>query len=238
MVVNEYLTCYKNYFWQWDLNGETITLTKGNTIAYTKFIADILGVLKVNGAPRFSALLIALAVTDEHNGTENYELIKKNFEQQLPKTDLKAPFTFIKELTLVPSKLKTGQSRQQLLSTLFWESHNGVSEKKANRIINKLIQVSKGETEDLIIASDADDNVFYKDILVFELLQRKFKNAQGLVQAMAQMPNDLPKVELDQAPNTKENQDPKKPIEFLPALSQHYKTYKVGNLIKSIWSGL
>jgi hypothetical protein len=238
MTAEEYIDCYYDYLWTWDSEGEIIAITKGNTIAYTKFIAETLRIIGHNSAPRFSSLLIALAVTDNYGDRENFLRIKEIFQRYLPKTDLKDAFEFISELAYLPAQYKKGKNRQLLLNTLFWQSHNGISSKKTKQVILKLNKIANGDEFPQILDVRAPNDLILKDILVFEFLQRKFKNGEGLIKAMADLPHDVPEIEIDEKPIETPAKPNEEPVNYIDKLCNDYKTYKVGNLVKSIWSGL
>ncbi len=241
MSPQQYLECYSNYFWLWDAEGEIITINGGNTLAYTQYVGQLLNQIKKNGIPRFGSLLIALAVTDRYNAKANFANIKSCYSELLYNSNLDDVFRFLEEITNIPNSFKTGSKRVQFLYTLLFKNHNGVSTKKSEAIIKELELIAQNGVIEPINNELIRSDLAYKDILAFEILQRHFKNAQGVIDAMANYDYDFPELALEQTPIESTKVKALKDIEptnFIEELSLNYKTYKIGNLIKSIWSGL
>ena len=237
-----YLNSYTDYFWTWEDQGQIISLREGHTVAYTSFVAEVFQLLKPNGLPRFSVLIAALAVTDAYNGYANYKSIHNNFvssEIDPFEQHNKIALEFLKDLTRIPGEFKYGEKRNQLLFTLFSKNHNGLGERKVTRIVTKLNEIALGDAENVPECEPRRKADGKQDLYIISILQRRFKDATGLLEAVVDHEGLDFDIKLDDKPPlgntpTKDNETK----DLITALSEYEKTYKIGRLVKSIWSGL
>src|ERR1700761_9336678 len=68
MDSKEYFQAYKSYFWQWEEKNEIIAIPGGDTIAYVRYIQDVVDALSSQGLPPFGALLLVIAATNYSTG--------------------------------------------------------------------------------------------------------------------------------------------------------------------------
>ncbi|MBI1182724.1 hypothetical protein GC194_00525 [bacterium] len=229
-----YLEAMQHYFWAWDVSGQTISIRNGNTIAYTAFVLEVLQSGFPNGLPRFGALLLAIIATN-HQGASDMLVVKKRINEAMAFT--KKPFDFeetdklLHLLYQLPAQYKSGEGRKRMLQALFFQSHKGLSAKKLPFVAAQLKVIAVGGRP----PADASFNTYlvYDDFLVLEILSRKFKSVDDILNAIA----NLPQVEMEPIEMPSTSQKPATD-NFIESLCQDHIAYKVGSLVKSIWSGL
>ena len=240
MRLQAYFQAYRNYFWQWEDSTEIIAIPNGSTIAYKAFVLDVMEQIAPTGTPPFGALLFMLIATNP-TAESDLEQIKENFSQQL---DTKAnqtgyhnqAFQFLTKVQNLPKAYKTGIKRVLLLQTIFKDSHNHLSAKKARQILREY-QQQKDQFPHLILDQERSfsSDALYKDFRVFQYLNEKFPNYKSIIEALANLPtleeNSVEEI-LEQATQSIE------PDVLLEQLIEEPKTFLVAALIKHLWSGL
>lgn len=236
MRLQAYFQAYRNYFWQWEDSTEIIAIPNGSTIAYKAFVLDVMEQIAPTGTPPFGALLFMLMATNP-TAESDLEQIKENFSQQL---DTKAnqtgyhnqAFEFLAKVQNLPKAYKTGIKRVLLLQTIFKDSHNHLSAKKARQILREY-QQQKDQFPHLILDQERSfsSDVLYKDFRVFQYLNEKFPNHKSILEALANLPI-LEEHTIEQATQGIESDL------LLERLIEEPKTFLVAALIKYLWSGL
>jgi ribosomal protein L7/L12 len=253
MEFQRYFQSYQNYFWEWDNQlfsedevFEAIVIPNGKTIAYEKYVFEILEFLSEDSLPPFGSLLLAVIATN-HESQDALEMVNE-IVNQIVGTKLSSEnipednsfkgagaFTFLKVLSSLPEEYKTGEKRLQLFQTIFHGSHKRVASDKAKKILEEY----KQSRHHLVRASVKDDfNAanFVKDFRTIALLLAKFPTVQSIIDAMENLPDQ--EIQKQLSDDVFEVQPSDTPGDFIEELIKEEKTFQVGSLVKRIWSGL
>ncbi len=236
MKAENYFKPYKNYFWQVEEDSEVLAIPNGNTIAYTFYVAEVLGYLLPQGLPPFGSLILAFIATNP-NGKKDIESI---FEQKINKileeniTQYKAAKQFLNTLVELPQEYKTKQKRILLFQTVFYDCHNRVSPKDARLLLNDSPRMFFVKKYQHIESQVITKNELSRDLKVLELLCKKYPTTLSIIQKMA----GLQKVEeaIETVPIL--DKGTTAPQQLVKELVENTITFKVGALIKQLWSGL
>lgn len=220
-----YLQSYYNYFWQWEEDGEVIGVPESKTVAYSKFVFEILEVLSIQGLPPFGSLLLTIIATNP-DGEELIKIIEDRLLSQsssIEDNTIEEVIRFLKVLNQLPDQYKKGKRRIQIFQTLFEGCHNISSLKNSYLILKeKKIPLSSQElTEEKI----------YFDLKPLRILSSKYKSTNKLLSKLVNLPILEKEVLIDETISDS-------PVDLIELLSKENKTYKIGNLVKEIWSGL
>lgn len=221
------------YFWQWEENGNVISIPNGSTIAYRAYVSEVLNYLTLQGYPSFGALLLAIIATNE-NGYETLNtvnsIITKAFKESKFEV-LQSGMLFLRLLAQLPNEYKNGNKRLLLFQAIFQDCHNITSTKKAKHIYHFIAKpnfsFSNVKNEELV-------HVVARDFKVFEVIYKKLNTVEAILNEMASI-TELPQiVELEQ-PAITENNTQK---DYIDELIDNPKTFHSGSLVRRIWSGL
>ncbi|MBT32258.1 MAG: hypothetical protein CMO01_21560 [Thalassobius sp.] len=229
IISKVYFQASKNYFWQWEDRGEIVAIPNGSTIAYKKLIVEIIDRLSFQGLPSFGALLMAVAAIN-HNGKDAVEEIEDLLYKNIMLSDkelINDAISFLKKLTEIPEEYKTGHQKHMFLQTLFKDCHNVISVKKSSQIYQDFKKNNQFETYDKVDLKHLKVN---SDLKVIALLNRKFRTAEEIIEKIADVPKITDEVNLEET-YTDSN-------DFVDKLTEDSKTFRVGALVKTIWSGL
>lgn len=225
----EYLQSYEDYFWQWEEEGKVLAIPNGNTIAYADYIfLDLLPKISHIGLPPFGVLLSALIALNP----DGIKSIKKIFEilNTKPLYIPKEAQEFLGKIASLPPQYRANDFKPILLQLLFETSHK----KFQLKLAEKLIDVYKKET---IISYTQPKPysiaIVNRDLRVLELLNKHFDSTEDIITKLQQVPPLSAEIILESidAP-----EHPK--VDFIQELIEQPITFKVGALIKRIWSGL
>lgn len=230
-----YFQSYQDYFWQWEDATEVLAIPTGNTIAYKPLIFDIIEKISVQGLPPFGSLLLAVIATNPSAAEDigHIDKIFRTLTAQLPQSKqfLDEVLEMMQILSVLPQTYKTGNMRVLMLQTLFNNCHNIYSLKDSKSIFNDL----KGNGQlnlNIALKQGFNSNVYQKEFRTFALLKKRFPDAKTIIERMAGLPT-LPEetLQLEESPELPSKY-------FVQELIDESKTFHVGSLIKSIWSGL
>ncbi|HLP12315.1 MAG TPA: hypothetical protein VK177_10325, partial [Flavobacteriales bacterium] len=145
MQNEDYFKSYRDYFWQWEENGEVLAIPYGKTIAYRNLVEQVLERLQPNGIPYFGSLLLA-AIATNHSGAESLSGIHKKMAEQFrtvqqenahenfPERIMEA-FTFLHKIANLADEYKTGDKKILLLQAVFEKAHNLIAPASAKSIL-------------------------------------------------------------------------------------------------------
>ncbi|WP_080778099.1 hypothetical protein [Chryseobacterium phocaeense] len=246
MDLNEYFQSYENYFWEWETdediagdagyyNHNLISIPGVGAIAYRPYVMEILKELQPLGWPPFGALLMVLYAMQEGytdfagplKHTANFHSIG-NFDFTAEKS-----IEFLEKIKSLNKVYKQGQNRIILLHTLFQDSHNRLSPRKAEMILTNyykrphMLGVSAQKKY-------AGPSAINRDLSTLDLLNERFPTTQSIMDAMRDH-MDEPELDdevVEEETTVETNKD------FIQQLIEEPKTFQVGSLIKRIWSGL
>lgn len=237
MNLYEYFQSHEQYFWMWEDNGEVLEIPGGSTIAYTELIKEMLACTQEQGLPPFGSLLLFLIATnttaDNPLGYIENIISAHLIEGQQFSHDngliLSEAMSFLKRLTELSSRYKTGKRRLQLLQVLFRDCHNSVAAQKAKSIVSPFLE-NFIDRDRLAVKKAFHSGIFSRDFKTIALLNRRFPSLSSISEQMAQLP------ELELLPPEEESSETG-PKDFIDELAQHPDTFRVGSLIRPIWAG-
>ena len=219
-------------------------MNDGRTIGYSAYIQEILNKIHFQGLPPFGSLLLILIalLKKKEQGIENildvikgYDPYNENLIPVLNKAvvDYEKLFNIITDL---PSEYKEGKKKISLLQTLFQDAHNKVSIPHSSAIAKefstlvKLPNANFGRQEDYQLNQD---DIYRKDFSCISSILKHFPSSSSILKSLYELPKIDEKLELEET-----SLSLKKEKEFPEELIENKHTYKVGALIKHIWSGL
>lgn len=246
MYVFEYFQSFQYYFWQWEENGEILSIPNGSTIAYRAQVLEILDSLTEQGFPPFGALLLAIVATNHTMGND-LELIEKKISEHLIKDSaydhinseiLIDAVKFLQILQTLPKNYKQGKNRILLLSVLFESCHNITSVKKSQKMLSYFKRQLESNRDGFIHQFNHQEvfnyPIYKKDFQCIALLHKKFPDTNTIIQKITELPNIEETIEEIDEPTTQQLIIK----DFVQELIDNDKTFHVGTLIKRIWSGL
>ncbi|RZK12961.1 MAG: hypothetical protein EOO46_01160 [Flavobacterium sp.] len=236
MSAPHYFQQYDGYFWQWEDEGEVISITEGNTIAYRPYIAEILQRLADPGLPPFGSLLLVLIATNPQ-AEASLMTVRRVVEKALERADylgepLKSALAYLTQLSSLPVKYKQGKNRQLLLQTLFADCHNRLSHRSSETVCHAFATANK-VIDEWSTPQPFFYNLYHEDFRVVELLSRRFSTMEKLIDQLAAFP--LIDEEIVLEPREGVGEDEK---DFIETLVENSKTFHVGSLVKRLCSGL
>lgn len=238
MKPETYFQTYENGFWRWEDGDEVLSIDKGRTIAYKPFLAEVLSHLQDDGLPKFGALLLTIIATNPYGLEDINTLFDKHQVRRLRMDDDIASvegtkeFAFLSRIANLPYTYKRGTRRIQLFMTLFKDSHNHYGLKKSKRITNVLS--SNKQLPANITYHQHRKYFMHNDLHILEIISNKYPTEDALVEAIEALPKINDELQLEPKPTD----NPALSEHLIESLLEHHKTYKVGALIKRIWSGL
>ncbi|MBF4469819.1 ribosomal protein L7/L12 [Flavobacterium sp. HJJ] len=249
MEFQRYFQSFADYFWEWDNQifssdsvFETITIPNGPTIAYEKFVFEILEHLSQNSIPPFGTLLLAIIATN-HDSDQAIAMIdtwakSREISKTFPVEHsfrLGAAIGFMKQLSALPDDYKSGEKRLKLFQTIFEECHNRISSDRAEKILDEY----KNHRHHLVRASvkeEFNEANFIKDFRTLAMLKVRFPKVQSILNAMEGVPYEDLKDKLEE--EILEEKNLSDSADFVEELIQDDRTFQVGSLIRRLWSGL
>lgn len=235
MDLYQYFKSYQNYFWQWEEDTEVIAIPYESTIAYKRLVFEILNGLSPQGIPPFGSFLLAMIATNP-NGSQSidtvFQMIKKEFNRGDDQT-LSDAIAFLHLLSVTPKAYKEGKKRVMLFQAIFEKCHNMVSAKNALRIMDEC-RSENYSVEQLSAKAPFTYSAFYNDFRTISLLAGKFHSVDEILAKVASLP-DIPD---DFMPPEAPVKEAGTSADLIDQLIENSKTYRVGSLVKRIWSGL
>ena len=228
-----YFQANNDYFWQWEDNMEIIAIPSGSTIAYQKYIRQVLQALAPQGLPPFGSLLLAIIATNPENKAD-IRMVEKYLSSSLDSYSKSLPeaITFMRTLAQLPEKYKTGKDRIYVFQTIFQDCHYIYSLDDSAKIVNApVVKARQDEQKDALGVSMNPS--FHRDFRTFALLNRKYPSVRDILKAVASIPEVEEEIWLPQ--KTKE---PEEEVDLLEQLVDNPKTFHIGALIQRIWSGI
>jgi ribosomal protein L7/L12 len=230
----DYFQSYNNYFWQWEEDAEIIAIPKSNTIAYRKFVNEMIVTLAPQGLPPLGPLLLAIIATNP-SGNTSLDALHALLCEYLPsiKTDrYSKAIEFLKLLSELPPAYKVESKRYLVFQAIFENCHHIVSLKDSNAIATDITE-NRFHKDQLNTPKEWDVVQLDYDFRTIELLHHKFNSVNDIIEKITSLPS-LNEQELDI--NYSETETVTK--EFTEQLIENSKTFHVGSLVKRIWSGL
>lgn len=242
-----YLQWVPDYFWKWEEETEVIARsTDGETIAYTKYVVQVLEHLHIQGWPPFGTLLLALSATNGNASVTGLlqQLVVQvkacqaylQLTQQVTLLEEAAPLLDI--LESLPVAYRTGAGRLRLFQALFHDCHNRVAAARTQKWLPGIQQYKKqaavlqqapaaGQRAALLLRN------YERDFKVLSLLARRYPDAASVLTAVTGLPDAaaLPALPL-------EEENEADVADFTAQLTANPKTFELGALLKHIWSGL
>lgn len=249
MTVEQYFKSYEDYFWQWEEGTEVIAIPQGNTIAYKVFTIETLKRLLPIGIPPFGTLLLTIMATNP-TASVDLKFLEESFDEKFfgqEDSEFRniryEAFDFLKKLVALPESYKTGGSRSELFFTLFTDSHNRISTKKATLLFKEYEKQEDHFDKRMLQSKEGlDIAVFYTEFRILELLNYKFKDTQAIIDNIIALPF-IDQDFLDSVTESSTDQSDGAPQELDKWLEQlltstSTQTFHIAALIKNLWSGL
>lgn len=243
----KYFTVYEDHFWQFESDYDMsykqeniISIVGGNTIIYMEELMEIIIFLEPQGIPLLGSLLLVIAATNA-NGEESINKIKSIIDVQDPYFDghtyVEKAFRFLHKIESLPKKYKSGKNRRLVLQTIFKKCHNILSSEKAKSIIKEYKRYAD-TLQDRIIKENVSFEIIVKELKVLALLDNKFKDADAIINAIQNLPDDEDISDYLEEEILESDELADKPLDFIEQLVKDERTFQVGSLIKRLWASL
>ncbi len=229
-MLSSYFQAYNNYFWQWEENSGVLAIPKSNTIAYKELVEKTLKELAGQGLPRFGSLLLAIIAINPE-GKKALHIVKEvlaSNDSLMSSESLKKTLDFLFMLSEVPDNYKSGRNKFLLLKTIFEECHGHLAYSDSATIIKK--KFINNLPTSVLKGKELKGDIVEKDFKTIYLLNKKFKCVDDILKKIGELP------ELNEELNLEEEEA--EPKDLIEQLSTDARTYKIGTLVKTIWSGL
>jgi ribosomal protein L7/L12 len=231
----EYFQAYSGYYWQWEEDSEVIAIPGGSTIAYRAYVMDVLDKLAPQGVPPFGALLLAIIATNPSANT-SLDMVYGIVSDALTTRDnieVAGAISFLRMLSSVPMEYKEGEKRLLLFQAIFENCHKIVSVRDSKKIRN-YFHSKKQLFENTLLIQENLHIITYRDIKTITALGSRFSSTEEIIEKIASLPQ-LPEEIVIPERNDNVETDSK---DLIDQLSENHTTFRVGSLIKRIWSGL
>lgn len=226
--MSNYFQAYQDYFWQWEDDGQFLSIPKSSTIAYRPLITEIIEHLSPQGIPPFGTLLLAVIATNPQ-GEKDLSNIERIVNAEVVYAADEA-FVFLNLLTELPVQYKSGANRLLLFQAIFQDCHyiqSIATSAHAASSFNHLNSSHSINYEGLTAKAIA------KDFRPLEILAKKLPNTKAIIDLIAGLPKIENELVLEEITDKTAN-----PLDFIEQLIDNDKTFYVGSLIRHIWSGL
>ncbi len=224
-----YFQSFTDYFWQWEEDGDVLTIPNYNTLAYRGLVMNLLAELENTGFPSFNAFLLTVIATghDSENLLYQVEAIFHKNISQTDSTSINNAFDFLKLLSQVPEKYKTGKLKPLLFKAIFKSAHNKLAINKSENALNILRNASQtiGNQEKVALSSF----VVQEDLKTLYLLAKKFQSIDQIIYEIVEIPTLEKDLEItgDKGSNR-----------LIDDLQKNTSTQTMAALVPFIWSGI
>ncbi|AYB32193.1 ribosomal protein L7/L12 [Chryseolinea soli] len=229
-----YFRSYKNYFWQWEDNGEVIAIPDEATIAYKNQVVEILERLAPQGLPPFGSLLLAIIATNA-NADAALDAVYVRITRFMETTDdvvLAKAMIFLKRLATMPQEYKQGDKRALLLQVLFKGCHN-INSIKDSKAAYEFLK-SGSLPLDSPVERVAGDT---RELKIIALMDSRFNSVDLIIKAIGGLP-DKDQIEIDFDHTPGENSSAQPDLDLIDQLIANSTTFTVGSLVRWLWGGL
>ena len=231
MAFDDYFIHSKDYFWEWENNGEVVAIPNGSTIAYKELIIKSLEALSYQGLPRFGSLLLVLSALnpDPNNSISHIKSIFEKYGDGKINKNVEATFQFLENLKSLPEKYKTGKYKNLLLRAIFESSHNSISIKKSDYL---KFSLEYSQDKEFGTFRENTHYTFQEDIKVVSILQRKYPTKEDIINQLLNLPD------LEEEITLEPNQSSEESTDLIQDLIDNPITNEIGSLVRILWSGL
>lgn len=218
----------RNYFWQWEDNGQIVAIPDGNTIAYRELILQTLEELCPQGIPRFGSLLLILTALNP-NGEESLKSIKAIvFQYVIAEEEYELAFMFLNNVQSLNNLYKSGQYKKLIIKAIFEGAHNNLSRDRSDFVVNLLKEENGTELDNW---KEKPKVTLRQDLKVLALLQKKFPTQESLLDQISNLEDIEEEILV-------EDFNKEQPTDFIGELIEDFTTNEIGSLVRMLWSGL
>ena len=236
MNFSVYFQACKNYFWQWEEEGQVLSVTDGITIGYRHQVAEMLLQVAEKGLPPFGSFLLAMIATNRTDDDTIIHVAEKISEHSAKINEsfnfLEDAFEFLRLLKAIPDEYKSGERRQILLRTIFENAHNRVNIATSKGLASTLKETINSKFRPVREIA-FDRHILVKDFRCIGLLLKTFPTAQSVIDAMGDLPEIKEPILLPETTGGEE----KIYSDFIEELLHNNHSFQVAALIKPIWAG-
>ena len=227
----DYIQVGVDTFWQWEDQGEVLTIIGGNTVVYTNQLMQILELLSEQGLPVLGSLVLVLVATHPERHTMLADIKQRwlQTDQSSTRLEYTDAMAFLQQIAYLPPVFHTGKNRFLLLQTIFQKAHNTINSRRSKQILNTL---KAKNSIPLVAGVITEKRMLKQEIKVIQLLYRHFPDSNSILKAMSDT-HELPDSILIDDPVAK-----KPTKDFIEQLLQHHQTFEAAALINLLWAGL
>lgn len=229
----DYIKCFENTFWEWDLDDEYLHLKDGVTFAHWEDVKEYLINLVPMGLPLFDVFAGIMAATMSDELSSVGLSIQSCLAPNEPKDQLSDRFRIFETMGQVEEKYKRGSNRFLFVATVLEK----VNVKLIDSVSTKIAAELKDSEMHFFGARGKTAEKHLKKVVnCFSALNSYFPDSESIVEAM--MGFNMRDLNLDDViPRTEEStQDVK--YAFLEQLQNEIRTEKIAALIPYMISGM
>lgn len=230
----DYIKCFENTFWEWDLIDECLHLKGGVTFAHWEEVKEYLINLEPMGLPLFDVFAGVMAATRSDAFGSVGLTIQKYLTPTSYSESLNPSLTIFETIEAVDQKYKQGPNRFLLIATVLEKSNAKLIDSVSAKIAYEL-----GNPELSFFGAKGDKTIQHlkKVVSIFKGLSNYFPDPESIVTAM--MGFDLSKVNLiDAMPLAQESMRDSLAETFLDQMKNEIRTEKIAALIPYMISGM
>lgn len=227
----DYIKCFENTFWSWDVDERYVNIKGGTTFAHWDEVIQYVSSLAPMGLPAFDVVMgiVASSANDDSDSTSH--LIKSCLLADLDDSKRKEQLKIFETISQVESKYKTGENRFLLIATVLEKANV----KKIAIVSNKIVEDLNDPEQDFFGSNGKDARIHLRTVVnCFNQLNTFFPDPESIVDAMLGF--DMQKLNLENIiPRSSEEPRGEKGS-LLEELENETRTEKIAALIPYVLS--
>lgn len=229
----DYIKCYENTFWQWDLDDEYLHLKDGVTFAHWEDVKEYLTNLAPMGLPLFDVFAGIMAATKSDEFCSVGLIIQKYLAPNELTDGIGERLRIFETMEQVDEKYKRGSNRFLFVATILEK----VNVKMIDAVSSKVVEEINDSEKQIYGAMGVIADKHFKKVLnCFRSLSFDFPDPESIVEAMLGFNMEALNLE-NVIPRTEENSQ-NEGDGLLDQLKNEVRTEKIAALIPYMISGM
>lgn len=230
---HDYIKCFENSFWEWDIDELYLSVRKGITFAHWEDVKEFVSSIAPIGLPPFEVLLALMAATMRNESGTTNATIKKHLLPNVAESQLPHMLRILDTISQVSDEYRLGPNRLLLVSVIAEKSKIKVLEAVSITIAEELLS---SDTRYFGSSGEKAHNHIRKVVSCLNSLDLHFPDPQTIVEEMLGF--DRSKINLEHLIPGKDPLDENKNETLLEQLQNDTATEKMAALIPYVMSGM
>ena len=235
MSAHRYYMACEPYFWQWDDGGESIAIPGGSTLMFREQLLALIKQLHPVGLPQFGMMLllqVASSVSGKRLLKELHPIVAQLVDERCStsQVDFEEGWQFLEMINQLPDSCKTESNVVEVLKALIGSMHNTYSKRRAKQLFLELQRTSNAQEK--YQSNEFKVHKLATELKSLALLKRRFPKQEDLENGLSGV------IDVETELVTTNTGGGEEAAPFTEELLQNPHTFKVGALIKPLWSGL